>query len=524
MTETFVPYSKRIRQLAESQPQKEALVVHTPETRETYTYGEYNEKTDAFACAMKDEGVDGESGVIIVSPNSSAAVIASSAVWRLGAFTAPVSFKSAQADLDATIANMREAKPKVFVLSDHVAASAGAKTISLEALHAAEPSLAVPDYDPRPARAIPSGGTTGRPKLIVDSTPWGYRSGAAITKVLDAFGWSEADRKLVYSPLYHNVGQTLTHLALARGNTAVLMDKFDAARAKTIIENERIEFFFAVPTHMQRFLELPDLNPAAFRTVKSMYHAGAFCSEALKEKWIALLGPERVWELFGATDGTGSAIIGGREWLEHKGSVGRAFSSEIIILDDDLNPAPAGEIGQIYMKAHGAAPDDPGFRYLGAETPKPTPDGFRTVGDMGWLDTDGYLYIADRRTDMIITGGANVFPAEVETALRRHPAVREAAVVGLPDEKWGRRVHAVIVAVDSASAPTREDLDNFMSNEIVGYKKPKTYEFRESLLYTDVDKIDRRRIAEQCERRAASQEGASEDKALPVSGGEAPWA
>ncbi len=505
----FIPYATSIRRFATSQPEKDALIVYTPEKKEVYSYHRYNEKVDAFANAMKDAGVDTESGVIIVSPNSSAAVIASSAAWRLGAFVAPISFKSTQSDLDATIANMMEEKSTIFVLSDHVVAQQGAQNISLESLHLATSITPTTDHNPLPARAIPSGGTTGRPKLIVDETPWGQNSNATIIKALDTFGWSDADRILVYSPLYHNVGQTLTHLALMQGQTIVLMDRFDADRAQTIIEDEAIEFLFAVPTHIQRWLDLPTLDKTKFRTLKSMYHAGAVCQGPLKERWLDFLGAERVWELFGATDGTGLTIIRGDDWLRHKGSVGRPFASDVHILDDNLNTVENGEVGQIYMRMHGAATDDPGFKYLGAPTSPATPDGFRSVGDMGRLDDEGYLYIADRRTDMIITGGANVFPAEVEAALRLHPSIQEAAVIGLPDEKWGRRVHAVIVPSDANSAPTQQEIDRFMSNEIVAYKKPKTYEFRTSLLYTDVDKVDRKRLLEQSLDSQSSDNGAA---------------
>lgn len=498
----FVPYALRLRQLAEEQPEQDALIVHGPAGREAYTYAAYNGKVDAFAAALASEGVGEDSGVVIVSPNTSAAVIASSAAWRLGAFVAPISFKSTRADLDATIDNMRLMAERVFVLSDHVvAAGARAQTIALEALHESPNTEPVPDRDPRPARAIPSGGTTGRAKLIVDKAPWGYRSDAPITRVLDAFGWQDAASVLVYSPLYHNVGQTLTHLALADGRTAVLMDRFDAARALEIVADERIEFFFAVPTHMQRFLDLPGFRVDALKSVKSMYHAGALCPVDLKDAWISALGADRVWELYGATDGSGFAIIGGTEWLQHKGSVGRAFASEFRILGDDLQLLPTGEIGQIHMRMDGMDPDEPGFDYLGVDMAPAAPGGYRSVGDMGWLDARGYLYIADRRTDMIVSGGANVFPAEVEAVLQRHPAVREVAVVGIADNTWGKRVHAVVVPSDPDRSPPAEDLDRFMSKEIVGYKKPKTYEFCSALPYTDVGKIDRRRLVEAAELR-----------------------
>jgi len=128
----------------------------------------------------------------------------------------------------------------------------------------------------------------------------------------------------------------------------------------------------------------------------------------------------------------------------------------------------------------------------------PTEDGFSTVGDMGWLDTEGYLYIADRRTDMIISGGSNVFPAEVEAALCEHPAIAEAAVVGVTDEHWGRRVHALVVVESNSEAPEIDDLRRYMSSRLVSYKTPKTYELCDQLEYTDVGKINRKLLTEKC--------------------------
>ncbi|MYE84561.1 MAG: long-chain fatty acid--CoA ligase [Gammaproteobacteria bacterium] len=202
-------------------------------------------------------------------------------------------------------------------------------------------------------------------------------------------------------------------------------------------------------------------------------------------------------------------MIRGDEWLEHRGAVGKAMPfCELVILDDDQAPVPTGEIGFIYMRVAGAETVDDGRSvYMGVEGPRVTPDGFRTVGDMGRLDEEGYLYIADRRTDMIITGGANVFPAEVEAALRDHPGITDAAVVGVPDADWGRRVCAVVVPAEADSPPSVAALDAYMSGAVANYKRPKRYEFRDVLPLTEVGKLNRRVLTEECTARYAAEGG-----------------
>jgi bile acid-coenzyme A ligase len=165
---------------------------------------------------------------------------------------------------------------------------------------------------------------------------------------------------------------------------------------------------------------------------------------------------------------------------------------------------PTGEIGEIYMRHT----EDIGrrFEYLGADTPLPTADGFTSIGDLGWLDDDGYLYVADRRTDMIVTGGANVFPAEVEAALSEHPKVGDVVVVGITDPEWGRRVHAIVEPTDLTDPPSVEELDAFARDRITAYKVPKTYEFLDRLPRTDAGKLNRNALAAE---RAESAESAS---------------
>ena len=162
----------------------------------------------------------------------------------------------------------------------------------------------------------------------------------------------------------------------------------------------------------------------------------------LKEAWIEWLGPDRILELYAGTEAQAVTIITGREWLEHRGSVGRPSAGEFMITDLDGNEVPAGVEGEVWLRS---GRDEETYRYVGAEA-RTMPGGWESLGDMGWFDADGYLYLGDRTQDMILSGGANIYPAEVEAAIQEHPAVRSVCVIGLPDEDRGNTVHAIVEA------------------------------------------------------------------------------
>jgi bile acid-coenzyme A ligase len=198
---------------------------------------------------------------------------------------------------------------------------------------------------------------------------------------------------------------------------------------------------------------------------------------------------------YGMTEALGITALRGDEWLEHEGSVGRGLrGTEVRILGEDGNDQPTGEIGEIYMRS----PSYGGSTYLG-EAPKirTTPDGFGTVGDMGYVDDDGYLYLVDRRVDMIITGGANVFPAEVEKALIDHPKIADIVVIGLQDAEWGRRVHAVVEPIDRQDPPSLDEIRDYAKSRLLPYKVPKSVELVDRMPRSEATKVNRGRLVEE---------------------------
>jgi bile acid-coenzyme A ligase len=230
----------------------------------------------------------------------------------------------------------------------------------------------------------------------------------------------------------------------------------------------------------------------------------------LGRRWCELVGPQHLFLSYGASEGHGLVSCRGDQWLAHPGTLGLPYGeTEVKILDAEGRELPPGEVGGIYMRT----PLGPAASYVGENvTPMTqTDEGFVTVGDLGWLDEEGYLYMADRRVDMIVTGAANVYPAEVEAALSEHPQILDVVVIGLRDPDWGRRVHAIIQPADMADPPSADDVIGFARARLAPYKAPKTVEFIESLPRSDAMKLNRGALV--LERDGPEPAGESPDRA-----------
>jgi bile acid-coenzyme A ligase len=246
---------------------------------------------------------------------------------------------------------------------------------------------------------------------------------------------------------------------------------------------------------LKRLLEVPDVATRDYTALRSICSTAAPLPATIRRAWIDILGPERVLEIYAGSELTGLTSITGTEWLARPGSVGRPVFSEIRIVGEAGEELAPGEIGEIFMRS---TTGGEGFEYRGAQ-PRRHRDGFYSIGDLGWVDTDGYLFVADRRTDLIVSGGANVYPNEVEEVLLSHPEIFDAAVIGLSDPEWGKRVHAVIQPVAGA-AISDVDIRAFARERLVAYKVPKTVEFVEKLPRSELGKVQRNRLIEARER------------------------
>lgn len=476
----FQSYAERVRELAAADPDRTAVVavpVDGPDVE--VTWRDLLDRSTRLARLLTVRGVRHRDTVVVALPNGIEHVVASVAAWQIGACVLPLSPTAPAPERDRHLAL---AKPVVVVADwPDVAGALLPADVALAGIYDSAP---LPDVVAEPGKVIGTGGSTGHPKLMRQPGPWGYDP--KMIEQISAFGLRPDLVNLVPGPLHHSFGFDWCYLGLLLRHTVVLLERFDAERAVAAIERHKVEYVGLVPTMMRRIAQLPGIDERDLSSIGAILHSAAPCPPRVKERWIELIGPEKVIEGYGASEGFGNTIIRGDEWLEHRGSVGRPYASELRILDDKGREVAPGDVGEVFMRRPGNPPD-----YVGSVPPKMTADGFGSVGDLGWLDADGYLYLADRRVDLVITGGVNVYPAEVEAALTEHDAVADVVIIGLPDEEWGKRVHAIVQLRPSVAEPSYDELTAHCRARLAAYKAPKSYEFVPSLPRDDGGKLRR---------------------------------
>ena len=369
---------------------------------------------------------------------------------------------------------------------------------TLPAGYRPDPHLAddpLPDVTSPAWKAPTSGGSTGRPKLIVSGDPALYDEDAP-----PLFG--QADGCMVVpAPLYHNGPIVWSCSAWLAGSHVVVLPRFDAEATLQAIDRYHADTVYLVPTMMKRIWRLPEEVRDSYdlSSLQHVWHLAEPCPPWLKQVWIDWLGPERIFELYAGTEAQAATVITGTEWLAHRGSVGRPTPGTVMICDPEGKELPAGREGEVWLRT---ARERPTYRYIGA-TARTREGGWESLGDVGWLDEDNYLYLGDRLEDMILTGGANVYPAEVEAAIQEHPDVRSVAVIGLPDDDLGNIVHAVVEA--DQHTVSREDLLSFVAERLARYKVPRSIEYTDQPLRNEAGKL--RRSALRAERTPREGEG-----------------
>ena len=311
-------------------------------------------------------------------------------------------------------------------------------------------------------------------------------------RILRRAGWRTGQRQLVAGPLHHTAPFTASLDGLLDGSTVVLLPTFAPDLLVEAIRDRRIGWVQLTPAHMRGVVQLAEPEPADLASLHGVLHTAAACDIATKRAWLDLVGPERLWESYGSTEEIGVTLARGDEWLARPGTVGKGFLTQIRILDAAGRRLPAGEVGTVYLRTGRMAAR---ARYLGGLSMPTTPDGFATVGDSGWLDGDGYLFLAPRRTDLINVGGENVYPAEVEAALLDHPAVLDAVVLARPDPIFGSVVQARVVARDGARPAARE-LIRHCADRLSPYKVPRSVTYVPSVPRTAAGKLERWRMTE----------------------------
>jgi bile acid-coenzyme A ligase len=480
-----ISYARVFTQLAEQDADRVAVVCEDY----SVTRGELERRSNRLARVYVERGAEKGRLVVLGLPNGIEFVMACVAAWKCGAIPAPISGRLP-----------RQERAQILELADP------ALVIGFEDLEhecASLPSGFEPDSDlpdsPLPdvaspnERAIASSGSTGRPKLILLSNPALHDPDVPAT-VLAPKGCV-----LVPGPLHHAAPFGSLTQALLAGEKAVLMGRFEASRCLELIEEHRVDQILFVPTMMHRIWRLPEEERRSrdISSLRIVFTGSAPCAPWLMRSWIEWLGPDVMHEVYGGTERIGGTLITGREWLEHPGSVGRPTrATGIKIIDPETgNEVASGEVGEIYMMPPGGQGST--YRYVGADA-RADESGWESVGDMGSLDEDGYLYLADRRTDMILSGGRNIYPAQIEAAIDEYPAVASSAVIGLPDEDMGQVVHAIVQATEVVSGG---DLRAHLEERIAHYSVPRSFEFVDFPLRDEAGKVRRWELRDERIRR-----------------------
>jgi bile acid-coenzyme A ligase len=476
----LVSYAKRLADHAHADPDRVALT----DPNRSVTRGELDELATRTAHAFADLGVQPGHRVTIALPNSIEFVAATIACWKLGATPQPVSFMAPAREVEAIV----ELADSKVVVGAEAGAHGTRMCLPVGWIPPTDDTSPLPDIVSKPWKAMTSGGSTGRPKLILSGSDGG-RIDPDLPPLLMV---DPAGCMLVPGPLYHNGPFMWTTTALLAGASVVLGGRFDAETTLALVERHHADVMYMVPTMMQRIWRLPEAVRDRYdvSSLRVVWHLAAPCPAWLKEAWIEWLGPEKIVELYAGTEAQASTVITGVQWLEHRGSVGRPLSGQMKIIGPDGAELPTGEVGEIFMR--GADPTKKSYEYVGAEARK-LGDGWESLGDMGSFDADGYLYLADRKTDMILVGGSNVYPAEVEAALEEHPAVQSAVVIGLPDDDLGHRPHALVHATEPVND---DDLRAFLADRLVRYKIPRSFEWVDAPLRDDAGKVRRSALKE----------------------------
>jgi len=477
---------------AEADPDRPALT----SGEVTLTRAEFVARVRGLAALFAEHGVTQGSTVTIGLPNSVGLVESMFAAWALGAVPQPISGRLPALERSAIL---ELADPALAV--GMPAAEAGGRP-TLESIPAELPAGEfTPGVTPE-WKLVTSGGSTGRPKLIATTAP-------ALVENVGGLGGLIHMRPdgcvLVTGPISHNAPYVVATTALLLGNHVVVMSRFDAEQTLRLVERHRVNWLYLVPTMMLRIWHLPEAVRlgADVSSLEIAFHMAAPCPAWLKQAWIDWLGPEKILELYGGTELQAMTVLTGTEWLDHRGSVGRPVIGEIEIRDFEGRPVPAGEDGEIWMRRGPGAPSP--YRYVGA-TARSADDGWESLGDIGHVDADGYVYITDRFADMILVGGANVYPAEIEAALDEHPAVQSSCVIGLPDEDLGSIPYAIVELSEPVSD---EDLLAHLRQRLAPSKLPRVIERATTPLRDDAGKVRRSALrAERIERMKQASAGA----------------
>ncbi|MFK3979401.1 class I adenylate-forming enzyme family protein [Micromonospora sp. NPDC050397] len=423
---------------------------------------------------------------VVALPNGIGFFVAVLASWWAGRTPLVVPPESTAPELVRLFSSVGRPREEIFAFDgselvapvrDASAPTTAGRTAATVAVGAAEPAV---------AWYLPSGGSTSLPRLVpVPGRPADQLSGQST--LLGAVGWRPDADHLVLGPLSHAAPFTCALTGLVHGNHVVLVDRFAPGAVRDAVRRVPPTWCQLTPHQMA----VIGADPAFLRSfgarLAGLLHTAAPCPAAVKRLWMDSIGADRVYELYASTQMVGAVVSRGTDWLQRPGTVGRPYMTQVRILDEKGLVLPPGQVGEVYLRTAGTR------RLSAAQTGhlRGRPGGYFSVGDLGYLDEDGFLFLVDRVDDVIIVGGANVSAREVEQTLVAHPAVGEALVVGRPDRLLGQRVHALVVPADAESVPDTTDLRAHCAGLLAPHKVPTSIEVIAEFERSHAGKIQR---------------------------------
>lgn len=483
--------------------------------RRSYTWSELDPVLNRATNALLAADLAGGRAAVF-SANCAEGVIAYLAALQAGIPSVPVNYHLTADEvahiLSDSGAKLAFAGPETIAVALSAAARTGARVVAwrtpptegvlpwedwLAGASEAEP----PSDRPPSAHLHYTSGTTGRPKGV-ETPPAMFLGGADVAEFFERLRQARqtvGDRSpvLVVSPLYHT-GPLSSVRQLAAGSTVVVLSRFDAEAVLKAIEDHRIKSCVMVPTHFQRLLALPEATRRRYdvSSMIALSHTGAACPREVKRQMIEWFGPVLI-EAYGATESGTTNSITSDEWLSKPGSVGKTLAPfELLVIGEDGEELGVGEIGQLYFRdtngrgiVYHGDPDKTRAAHI-----KP---GVFTLGEVGYVDDDGYVFITDRVSDMIVSGGVNIYPAEVEAVLQQHDAVADVAVIGAPNAEMGEEVKALIVLRSDRPQPDAAELDRHCRQALAGYKCPRSYDFVADIGRNAMGKVNKRALRRQ---------------------------
>ncbi len=492
---------------AAKNPDKAAVVMNA--TGAVRTYGEIARSSGQLARVLRDQGVGRGDHVAVLLDNQAEFFDTIWAAIRLGAYVTPINWHLVaqeagyivdNCDAKAFVTSTRLAEvvaqmePYMGKVSSRICVDGDIEGFDRFDVDRAAVEAGLGDDEAEGAWMFYSSGTTGQPKGILPPLPEGDLGAPSfLTKMLtNMFGFNEHTIYLSPgAPLYHAGPAGWTYGTQRLGGTAVVMERFEPLDVLAAIEAHRVTHVQFVPTHMIRLLKLSEEERARFdlSSLQLVAHAAAPCPVETKQRFIEWVGPI-VHEFYGGSEGAGLTHIDSHDWLAHPGSVGRSMTGPIHIVDDDGEELPAGQEGEVWFSGSRS------FEYY--QEPDKTKQawnqrGWSWMGDVGRVDDEGYLYLTDRASNMIISGGVNIYPREIEDALIVHPAVLDVAVLGTPDEDMGEQVTAFVQRSPGCDV-TEDELIAWCRQRLSHYKCPKEVRFVEELPRMPTGKLLKRRL------------------------------